>query len=65
MCLPVIARLDRAIQMKKMDTPVKPEYDRQESTFSEVQHVCDNFASKACLSKHLQEIIKNIIATVK
>lgn len=36
--------LDRAIQTKKLDTPVKPEYDRQESTFSEPQHVYDNLA---------------------
>jgi len=32
----VIARLDRAIQKKKLDSPVKPENDKKELTFSEL-----------------------------
>jgi len=32
----VIARLDRAIQKKKLDSPVKPENDNKELTFSEL-----------------------------
>ena len=31
-----IARLDRAIQKKKLDSPVKPENDNKELTFSEL-----------------------------